>query len=712
MTEYDPYVVCQPDSGQGATIGQSEIDWCEVARLLLVSRRLDELEERELVPAGAVTYQFSARGHELAQIVLATQLNHPHDAATVYYRSRPFVLASGLSIEEALLASLARRGSPTGGRDIGVVHNLPSRGRATVLPMSGDVGSQYTPAVGWAQALCYRQQVLNQHAWKGAVAVTLGGDGSVATPGFWVALNAACTRMLPVVFFIEDNDYAISVPSKVQIPGGNIVANLAAYHNLTLLDGDGTDPLVVVELVQRGLAVARAGDGPVLIRMHVPRLNGHSFTDTQRYKDQRTIADEWARDPLPRVRALLLELGWSAHNWRTLEQQVEADIQEARQRAEACPVPNPTTSTHFVFAEPDQPQQVGGMHARAQVDVGPVVVRMRQPVVADPQGPPVRINMIDAIRQTLADGLRELPQMLIFGEDVGQKGGVHGVTVGLQQQFGAERVFDTPLAEEGIIGRALGLAYSGLLPVPEIQFRKYADPAMEHLTDCGTIRWRTNNRFAAPIVVRIPVGFSKHTGDPWHSVSGEAIFAHLVGWQIIFPSNAADAAGLLRCALHGNDPVFFLEHRALLDAPTARSVYPGDGYTLPLGRAALKQAGDTLTVVTWGAMVQRCVEAAEPFAQAVEIIDLRTIVPWDRETVLASVRKTGRCLIVHEDTWTGGFGAEIAATIVQEAFEWLDAPVTRVATPDCPVPYSRELMDTVVPTVARLRAKLDELLRY
>jgi 2-oxoisovalerate dehydrogenase E1 component len=330
--------------------------------------------------------------------------------------------------------------------------------------------------------------------------------------------------------------------------------------------------------------------------------------------------------------------------------------------------------------------------------------------VVDAQG--VRVNMVDAIRRTLAHELSANPRMLVFGEDVGRKGGVHGATRDLQRAFGPERVFDTSLSEEGIIGRAVGMALGGLLPVAEIQFRKYADPAMEQLTDCGTIRWRSNNNFAAPVVVRIPLGFSKRSGDPWHSISGEAIFAHTLGWRIAFPADAADAAGLLRAAMRGDDPVFFLEHRALLDTPEGRAPYPGDDYVLPFGQAAIRQAGEVLTIVTWGAMVHRCVEAAKPFGGDVEILDLRTLIPWDRAAVVESVRKTGRCLIVHEDTWTAGFGGEIAATVAQEAFAWLDAPITRLATPDCPVPYSAALMSSVIPTAELIRGKIAELLRY
>ncbi len=690
------------------------MDWPLVARLLLTSRTLDRIEEEELLPAGKLRYQFSARGHELAQILLGLSLNHPHDAATVYYRSRPFMLATGLTSEEAFCGTMARVGSPNGGRDIGTVFNMPARGRATVLPMTGDVGGQYTPAVGWAQTIRYRADVLGEAAWRGAVAVAMGGDGSTATAGFWAALNIASTLALPLLFLIEDNGYAISVPSTLQFPGGDLVANLASYQGILLLDGDGAEPIDAAQRIEQALAHTRAGGGPALLRLRVPRLNGHSSADNQSYKDDATMAEEWERDPLRRLRALLLDRQWCEREYDDLARQVEADVRQALDRALARPEPAPTTSCYFTFFEPGFPQKVGGYATNDQRPMtydengsfGP------SSLVIGPYEAGARINMVDAIRQTLAHELSVNPRMVVFGEDVGRKGGVHGATRDLQRMFGPERVFDTSLSEEGIIGRAVGMALGGLLPVPEIQFRKYADPAMEQLTDCGTIRWRSNNNFAAPMVVRLPLGFSKRSGDPWHSISGEAIFAHTLGWRIAFPCNAADAAGLLRTAMRGNDPVFFLEHRALLDTPDGRTPYPGDDYLLPFGQAAIRQVGEILTIVTWGAMVQRCVEAAAAFGSQVEIVDLRTLVPWDRAAVLESVTKTGRCLVVHEDTWTAGFGGEIAATVAQEAFAWLDAPITRLATPDCPVPYSAALMSSVIPTSELIRENIEQLLRY
>jgi 2-oxoisovalerate dehydrogenase E1 component len=316
-----------------------------------------------------------------------------------------------------------------------------------------------------------------------------------------------------------------------------------------------------------------------------------------------------------------------------------------------------------------------------------------------------------AIRRTLESELARNDRLVVFGEDVGPKGGVHGVTLGLQDKFGSERVFDTSLSEEGIIGRAVGMALAGLMPAPEIQFRKYADSAAEQLNDAGTLRWRTHNRFAAPMVVRMPVGFLR-CGDPWHSQTDEARFIHAPGWKVAAPSNAEDAVGLLRTCLRGDDPAVFLEHRAMLDAAWARRPWPGDDYALPFGRAKVTRAGEELTIVTWGAMVERCEAAAQVSGRSVEVIDLRTLMPWDRQAVLASVARTHRCLIVHEDLGTAGFGAEIAAVAADEAFLDLDAPVSRLTMPDIPSPHSPVLLEAVVPSVADIAARIAELIAF
>jgi 2-oxoisovalerate dehydrogenase E1 component len=320
-----------------------------------------------------------------------------------------------------------------------------------------------------------------------------------------------------------------------------------------------------------------------------------------------------------------------------------------------------------------------------------------------------RINMVTAIRRVLDQELEANPRVLAFGEDVGPKGGVHAVTLGLQEKFGRNRVFDTSLNEEGIVGRAVGMALAGLMPVPEIQFRKYAEPATEQIHDTGTMRWRTHNRFAAPMVLRVPGGFFK-CGDPWHSMTNEVEFVHNPGWKVAVPSNAEDAVGLLRGALRGNDPVLFFEHRAMLDDAWARRPWPGDDYVLEFGRAKKTREGDAITIVTWGAMVPRCEAAAE--GVSADVIDLRTLLPWDKTQVLDSVRRTRRCLIVHEDLRTGGFGAEIAAVVADEAFLDLDAPVARVTMPDIPSPHHPKLMEWALPGPEQIRAEIERLVGF
>jgi 2-oxoisovalerate dehydrogenase E1 component len=411
-----------------------------------------------------------------------------------------------------------------------------------------------------------------------------------------------------------------------------------------------------------------------------------------------------ARDPLPRLRAHLVPAFMSEEEWKDLETEVARDVDAGLAAARARPVPDAASVKRFVYAEPREagdPVAFGGLtdDERHALDGSETV---------STDGEVVRFA--EAVKRTLASELAANPKLLVFGEDVGRKGGVHLVTEGLQKRFGAERVFDTSLSEEGIIGRAVGMAVSGLMPVAEIQFRKYADPAHEQLNNCGTMRWRTANQFAAPIVVRMPGGFGKDVGDPWHSLSGEVTWAHALGWQVAMPSNAADASGLLRAAMRSPNPTIFFEHRSLLMTSDGSARYPGDDYVLPFGRAAKLREGDGVTVVTWGAMVHRCVEAADRFSGDVELLDLRTIAPWDRLAVLESARRTGRCLIVHEDTQTAGFGAEIAAVLAREAFWHLDAPVERLTVEDVPMPYHEVLLRAVLPDAERIADRISTLM--
>jgi 2-oxoisovalerate dehydrogenase E1 component len=699
-----------PDAAPNSGAADSRLLWRRIAYHSLVSRSVDDVEEatnknRANVPREhLVLYQFSARGHDVAQAILGSLLTHPRDAASAYYRSRPLLLSLGLSIEDALASPLGRSGGFSDGRDIGVVCNLPSRDCPIVLPMSGDVGSQFTPCAGWAQSIRYHTDVLRDASWKGAIGVVLGGEGSVATNGFWSALTMATTLSLPMLFYVEDNGLGLSVRGEMQTPGANIARNLASFGNLFIRDGDGTDPAESAKLLAECVTHVRGGGGPALVRLTVPRLSSHSGPDNQRgYRSDAEIAADVARDPLPRLRAHLVPSLLSELEWNDLEAEVARDVQQALDAARARPYPDPANVARWVYADdsPGSPEAFGGLSRseRATLDGSET---------ADEDGEIVRFA--EAVRRTLRHELEVNPKCLVFGEDVGRKGGVHLVTEGLQKQFGELRVFDTSLSEEGIIGRAVGMAISGLMPVAEIQFRKYADPAAEQLNNCGTLRWRTANGFAAPIVVRMPGGFGKDVGDPWHSLSDEVRFAHAYGWRVAIPSNAADAVGLLRAAMRGADPTIFFEHRSLLMTSDGSAHYPGDNYVLPFGRAAVRTTGSDLTLVTWGALVHRCVEAARRFGDRVELIDLRTIAPWDRACVLDSVRKTGRCVIAHEDNLTAGFGAEIAATVARETFWQLDAPVDRIAVEDVPMPYHPVLLEAVLPSVDRIAERIEQTL--
>ncbi len=679
-----------------------QTDWKRVVDLVQTSRAMDAIEERELVPGKKIFYQFSARGHDMAQVLLGLHLTHPKDAMCGYYRSRPILLSLGVALEDALGSAMGRAGGYSDGRDIGVVFNYPNANGASALPMCGGVGAQYTPTAGYAQAIEYAKNVLGDRSFDGAIGVVLGGDASVATNGFWSALTMATTLKLPMLFYIEDNGYGISTPGWLQTPGQNIAKNLASFSGLKICDGDGADPAEASELIADAVAHVRGGNGPALVHLAVPRLQGHSFQDTQAYKSKDIVDAEWARDPLPKLKAHVVPSLISEKDWDAAQAKAEENVRRAVRIADQRPVSEPSQVTRFVFNEDGVLQDEGGM-----LNAG----YSAPPVSAEPKPEGARINMITAIRRVLDNELAVNPRVLVFGEDVGPKGGVHGVTLGLQEKYGVERVFDTSLSEEGIIGRAVGMAIAGLMPVPEIQFRKYADPACEQINDCGTMRWRTANRFAAPMVVRMPVGFFK-CGDPWHSQTNEVQFVHSPGWRVACPSNAEDAVGLLRTALRGNDPVMFLEHRNMLDAASARRPYPGDDFALPFGVAKRVREGGDITIVTWGAMVERCEAAAETAGVSADILDLRTLAPWDSEAVLASVKRTHRCLIVHEDIGTAGFGAEIAAVVADRAFLDLDAPVARMTMPDIPSPHHPDLMEWALPSIERIAAKMQELVRF
>jgi 2-oxoisovalerate dehydrogenase E1 component len=677
--------------------------WLALLERALISRAMDDLEvTKEYRPnpdkphEGKLKFQFGAKGHEIPQLIAAALLNHPHDGATVYYRSRPLMLGVGLTPFEAFASNMHKLEGVSGGRDIGVVFNHKQPGGVTVLPASGDVGAQFTPAVGWAQAVQYRATELGQEEYAGAIALAHAGDGATSTNGFWSAINIAAPRHLPYVMLIEDNRYALSVPWRYQSGSPSIVENLRNFQDLNIQSVEGSDILALYQALYSAITGARGGGGAQMVHVKVPRLTGHNWQDPAAYKSADEKEEDSRRDPLTRLITYLQEEhGVSAVQVDTLREQATDFAGEQAEAAwERGSDPQGDDATTHLFSS------------------SKFNVQSSNPAITE--GP--RLTMQQAIKQALEDEMAHDPTILVFGEDVGAFGGVHRVTDGLQARFGEARCFDTSLNEEGIIGRSIGMALNGLRPVPEIQFRKYADPAHEQITDAGSVRWRTHGRFGGPIVLRIPVGYQLMGGDPWHAVCGEAVFAHLPGWQIAYPSNAADTVGLLRTALRGDDPVVFLEHRLLYRYREANRPYPGADYMVPFGKAAQVREGDDALIVTWGDTVYRSIEAANAVAQSTgaqtRILDLRTVVPWDKDTVMQTVKDIGRVLVVHEDTMTCGFGAEIAAQIADEAFVYLDAPVKRVACADVPSPTHHNLFDAVMPTARKIQASLEELVRF
>ena len=483
--------------------------------------------------------------------------------------------------------------------------------------MCGGVGAQYTPAAGWAQAIAYKAKVLGEKD-DGAIAVVLGGDASCATGGFWSALTIATTQSLPMLFYIEDNGYGISVTSDYQTPGRDIAANLASFKNLAIWNGDGTEPQEAAKLIGEAIGHVRKRNGPALIRLTVPRLEGHSFQDTQTYKSEAAVEAEWARDPLPKLK---------------IRRQSRLGPDRGVRRAGSRGCPSRGRSARRLVA---RPRDRSCFLRRRASQVGGGAGLVSDGTTDEPQPEGQRINMVTAIRRVLDQELEANPKVLVFGEDVGPQGRCpcgdarpsgqirRSIACSTRPQRGRHR---RPRGGHGARRADAGA---------EIQFRKYAEPATEQINDCGTMRWRTANRFSAPMVLRIPGGFFK-CGDPWHSQTNEVQFVHNPGWKVAVPSNAEDAVGLLARRLRGNDPVIFFEHRAMLDDSWARRPWPGDKFVLPFGKAKKTREGDRITIVTWGAMVPRCEAAAE--GVSADVIDLRTLMPWDRETVLDSVRR-------------------------------------------------------------------------
>jgi 2-oxoisovalerate dehydrogenase E1 component len=711
--------------------GLSREQLIEFYRVMYTSRKLDD-REILLKRQQKIFFQISGAGHEAVGVAAGFTMKTAYDWFFPYYRDRALCLALGATPYEMLLEAVGAADDPnSGGRQMPSHWSFPKQ---NVVSQSSPTGSQILQAVGCAEAGRYfaahpsatkkvdgdYRQFKDVMFHGDEVTYVSLGDGTTSEGEFWEALNTAANLKLPVVFVVEDNGYAISVPVEVQTAGGNISRLVSGFPNFHFEEVDGTDPVVTYAAFAHSVAYCRAGQGPSFIHAHVIRPYSHSLSDDERlYRPDAERESDAARDPITRMQMFLIREGILDENAiNRLEKEVEDALQEAVDRALEAELPKPESITDFVYSPHLDPTS-------AAFDTAPIAP------VATGDKPPAPKTMADLINSTLKDEMARDERIVLFGEDVADcsreqylreklikgKGGVFKLTSGLQCEFGSDRVFNSPLAEANIVGRAVGLATRGLKPVVEIQFFDYIWPAMMQLrNELPLMRWRSNNGFSSPAVVRVAIGGYLTGGAIYHSQCGESIFTHTPGMRVVFPSNALDAAGLLRTAIRCDDPVMFLEHKRLYRETFGRAPYPGPDYMVPFGKAKIVQPGTDLTVITYGAVVPRALQAAQRLEREhgvkVELIDLRSLNPFDWDAIAASVSKTNRVIVAHEDTLSWGYGAEIAAQIGQELFDHLDAPVRRVAAKDVFVAYQPILEDATLPQAEDLFRAMKELSEY
>jgi 2-oxoisovalerate dehydrogenase E1 component len=681
-------------------------------RTMLLSRRIDD-KEIQLKNQSLIYFQISGAGHEAVLVAAAMHLRPGYDWFYPYYRDRALCLTLGMTPLDMMLSAVGAKDDPlSGGRQM-PSHwghkrlNIPSQGSPT--------GTQCLHAVGAGEAGMMYERInaipdRQERFHADEITYLSIGDGATSEGEFWESLNTACTRSVPVLYLVEDNGYAISVPVEVQTPGGDVSKLVESFPNLKVFRCDGTDFLASYRTLAEATSWIRRERKPAFVHAKVIRPYSHSLSDDERlYKTPEERKAEALRDPITRMRAFLLaEKLVTEADLDAIAASVDREIGEATDTALKAAKPPVSSADSFVFSPTVDP--TSSEFATAEKPEGK----------AD--------TMVSAINKTMKDEMARNPRIVVFGEDVADaskagvlgsvpgKGGVFKVTHGLQKAYGADRVFNSPLAEANIVGRAVGMATRGMKPVVEIQFFDYIWPAMMQIKDeMSMLRYRSGNNWSCPMVLRVPIGGYLRGGAPYHSQSGVSIFAHCPGVRIAFPSNAVDAAGLLRTAIRCDDPVLYLEHKHLYRQTYNKGAYPGAEFMIPFGKGSLRRDGTDIVVLTWGALVQRSILAAQQAEKdgiSVAVFDLRTIIPYDWNGIASLVKNTNRVIVVHEDQLTCGFGAEIAARIGDELFEYLDAPVKRVAAMDCPVAYCPDLEEAILPQSSDVLAAIKDLAAY
>jgi 2-oxoisovalerate dehydrogenase E1 component len=718
---------------KGASSGLSGLtgaEWVDAYRLMYMSRRLDD-REILLKNQQKIFFQISGAGHEALMVAAGKALKPGYDWFYPYYRDRALCLALGVTAEEMLLQAVGAAADPaSGGRQ------MPSHWgnqRLNIVTQGSSVATQMLQAVGCAEAGRYLAahpnaaerasgssggndyRAFHNASFHGDEVVYASiGEGSTSQGEFWESVSTASLERLPILFVVEDNGYAISTPVEVNTPGGNISRLVGNFPNFFFAEVDGTDPMESYAAMTKAVAHCRARKGPAFVHGHVTRPYSHSLSDNAKlYRSAAELEAENLRDPLPKLQLRLLREGLiDADGITRLEKAVDDEIQAATDRALRAPFPAADSIYNYVYS-PDIDPTSKSFASEAASASG-----------ADR-------TMADLINACLKDEMKRDPRIIIFGEDVADcsreeylksgavkgKGGVFKLTAGLQCEYGSDRVFNSPLAEANIVGRAVGVATRGMKPVAEIQFFDYIWPAMHQLrNELAPLRWRSNNAFSSPAVIRVAIGGYLTGGALYHSQSGEVLFTHTPGMRVVFPSNALDANGLLRTAIRCDDPVMFLEHKRLYRETFGRAPYPGPDFMIPFGKAKTVREGKHLTVVTYGALVPRALQAAQRASRELsietEVIDLRTLSPYDWEAIAESVRRTSRVIVAHEDVLSWGYGAEIAARVADELFDDLDAPVKRVAATDTFVAYQPELENIILPQPEDLFRAIEGLAKF